>query len=124
MIRETTARFADEKIAPLADSADREDWFPRDELWTAMGELGLHGITVEGQWGGLGLGYLEHVLAVEQVSSASAPTGLSYDPHPTLCANQIRHWVNDEQQAKHHTQLISGTDFANQAIHQHAQPPK
>src|SRR3546814_470392 len=55
MIRETTARFADEKIAPLADSADREDWFPRDELWTAMGELGLHGITVEEQWGGLGL---------------------------------------------------------------------
>src|SRR3546814_14832277 len=53
MIRETTARFADEKIAPLADSADREDWFPRDELWTAMGELGLHGITVEEQWGGL-----------------------------------------------------------------------
>src|SRR5690606_31413433 len=60
MIRETTARFADEQIAPLAAKADAEDWFPRDELWTRMGELGLHGITVEEEFGGLGLGYLEH----------------------------------------------------------------
>jgi alkylation response protein AidB-like acyl-CoA dehydrogenase len=60
MIRETTARFADEQIAPLAAKADAEDWFPRDELWMQMGELGLHGITVEEEFGGLGLGYLEH----------------------------------------------------------------
>ena len=61
MIRDTTARFADEQIAPLAAKADAEDWFPRDELWTQMGDLGLHGITVEEEFGGLGLGYLEHV---------------------------------------------------------------
>src|SRR3546814_2121959 len=72
MIREAAGRFADEQIAPLAAQADRDDWFPRDELWTAMGALGLHGITVEADWGGLGLGYLEHVIAVEEVSRASA----------------------------------------------------
>ncbi len=59
MIRDTVARFADEQIAPLAEKVDREDWFPREELWTAMGELGLHGITVKEEDGGLGLGYLE-----------------------------------------------------------------
>ncbi|WP_347340734.1 acyl-CoA dehydrogenase family protein [Sphingomonas sp. CROZ-RG-20F-R02-07] len=71
-------RFARERIAPLASRIDAEDWFPRDELWTAMGELGLHGITVEEEQGGLGLGYLEHVVAVEEVSRASASIGLSY----------------------------------------------
>ena len=76
MIRETVGRFADEQIAPLAEKTDRDDWFPR-ELWPAMGELGLHGITVEEEWGGLGLGYLEHVIAVEEVSRASASVGLS-----------------------------------------------
>ena len=71
MIRETTARFADEQVAPLAEKADREDWFPQ-ELWPKMGELGLHGITVGEEDGGLGLGYLEHVIAVEEISRASA----------------------------------------------------
>src|SRR3546814_9579325 len=61
MIRETTARFADEKIAPLVDSADREDWFPRDELWTALGAPGLHGITVSEHWGGPEIGYLDQI---------------------------------------------------------------
>ena len=75
MIREATARFADEQIAPLAEKIDREDWFPRDELWKQMGELGLHGITVSQEDGGLGLGYLEHVVAVEEVSRASASLG-------------------------------------------------
>src|SRR3546814_7956859 len=81
MIRDTTARFADEQIAPLAAKADAQDWFPRDELWTRMGALGLHGITVEEEYGGLGLGYLEHVIAVEEVSRASAAIGLSYGAH-------------------------------------------
>jgi isovaleryl-CoA dehydrogenase len=86
MIRESVARFADEQIAPLAARVDAEDWFPR-ELWPAMGELGLHGITVEEQWGGTGLGYLEHVIAVEEVSRASASVGLSYGAHSNLCVN-------------------------------------
>jgi len=116
MIRETTARFADEKIAPLADKADREDWFPRDELWTAMGELGLHGITVEEQWGGLGLGYLEHVIAVEEVSRASGAIGLSYGAHSNLCVNQIRRWGNDEQKAKYLPKLISGEHVGSLAM--------
>ncbi|WP_283419414.1 isovaleryl-CoA dehydrogenase [Sphingopyxis sp. Geo48] len=108
MIRDTTARFADEQIAPLAAKADAEDWFPRDELWTQMGALGLHGITVEEEYGGLGLGYLEHVIAVEEVSRASAAIGLSYGAHSNLCVNQIRRWGNAEQKAKYLPKLISG----------------
>src|SRR6187549_3597740 len=96
MIRDTVARFADERIAPLAEGIDREDRFPR-ELWTEMGELGLHGVTVAEQFGGLGLGYLEHVLAVEEVSRASASVGLSYGAHSNLCINQIHRWGTDEQ---------------------------
>ena len=79
-IRDTTRRFAEEKIMPLADKVDREDWFPRD-LWPQMGELGLHGITVDEEDGGLGLGYLEHAIAVEEISRASASIGLSYGAH-------------------------------------------
>ncbi|QSB45724.1 isovaleryl-CoA dehydrogenase [Tsuneonella flava] len=115
MIRETTARFADEQIAPLAERADREDWFPRD-LWPAMGELGLHGLTVEPEWGGLGLGYLEHVIAVEEVSRASASVGLSYGAHSNLCVNQIRRWGNEEQKAKYLPKLISGEHVGSLAM--------
>ena len=96
MIREATARFADEQIAPLAEKIDREDWFPRDELWKQMGELGLHGITVSQEDGGLGLGYLEHVVAVEEVSRASASLGLSYAAQPNLCLTQLRRWGTQE----------------------------
>lgn len=116
MIRETTARFADEQIAPLAARADAEDWFPRDELWTAMGALGLHGITVEEEFGGLGLGYLEHVIAVEEVSRASAAIGLSYGAHSNLCVNQIRRWGNAEQKAKYLPKLISGEHVGSLAM--------
>ena len=116
MIRETTARFADEKIAPLAARIDAEDWFPRDELWPAMGELGLHGITVDEELGGLGLGYLEHVVAVEEVSRASASIGLSYGAHSNLCVNQIRRWGNPEQQAKYLPKLISGEHVGSLAM--------
>ena len=107
MIRDSVARFADERIAPLAARVDREDWFPR-ELWPEMGALGLHGITVEERWGGLGLGYLEHVIALEEVSRASASVGLSYGAHSNLCVNQIRRWGTDAQKARYLPQLISG----------------
>jgi len=116
MIRETTARFADERIAPLAGKVDAEDWFPREELWPAMGELGLHGITVEEGWGGVGLGYLEHVIAVEEVSRASASIGLSYGAHSNLCVNQIRRWGTDEQKTKYLPKLISGEHVGSLAM--------
>ncbi|WP_342354796.1 isovaleryl-CoA dehydrogenase [Sphingomonas sp. CFBP 13714] len=115
MIRETTQRFAKEKIAPLAAKIDAEDWFPR-ELWPAMGELGLHGITVEEEYGGLGLGYLEHVVAVEEVSRASASIGLSYGAHSNLCVNQIRRWGNAEQKAKYLPKLVSGEHVGSLAM--------
>ncbi len=107
MIRETVARFADEQIAPLAEAIDREDRFP-EPLWQAMGELGLHGITVPEADGGLGLGYLEHVVAIEEVSRASASVGLSYGAHSNLCVNQIARWGTTEQKAKYLPGLISG----------------
>jgi isovaleryl-CoA dehydrogenase len=115
MIREATARFADRQIAPLAARIDAEDWFPR-ELWPAMGELGLHGITVEEEWGGLGLGYLEHVIAVEEVSRASASVGLSYGAHSNLCVNQIRRWGSPEQKMKYLPKLISGEHVGSLAM--------
>ncbi|MCH2487454.1 MAG: acyl-CoA dehydrogenase family protein [Erythrobacter sp.] len=116
MIRDTVARFADEQIAPLAERVDREDWFPRDDLWQAMGELGLHGITVSEEDGGLGLGYLEHVIAVEEVSRASASVGLSYGAHSNLCINQIARWGNEEQKAKYLPKLISGEHVGSLAM--------
>ncbi len=116
MIRETVARFADEQIAPLAEKIDREDHFPRDELWRQMGALGLHGLTVDEADGGLGLGYLEHVIAVEEVSRASASLGLSYGAHSNLCVNQIRRWGNDAQKAKYLAPLISGEHVGSLAM--------
>ncbi|WP_242914380.1 isovaleryl-CoA dehydrogenase [Brevundimonas pishanensis] len=115
MIRESAARFADEQIAPLAAKVDAEDWFPRD-LWPAMGELGLHGITVEEEWGGLGLGYLDHVIAVEEVSRASASVGLSYGAHSNLCVNQIRRWGTQEQKDKYLPKLVSGEHVGSLAM--------
>jgi len=107
MIRDATARFAADRIAPLAARIDAEDWFPR-ELWPAMGELGLHGITVPQEDGGLGLGYLEHVVAQEEVARASASIGLSYGAHSNLCVNQISRWASPEQKARYLPKLISG----------------
>lgn len=115
MIRETTSRFAADKIEPISAKIDAEDWFP-EELWPQMGELGLHGITVEEEWGGLGLGYLEHCVAVEEVSRASASVGLSYGAHSNLCVNQIRRWGNDEQKAKYLPKLISGEHVGSLAM--------
>jgi isovaleryl-CoA dehydrogenase len=106
-IRETTQRFAREQIAPIAAEIDETDEFPI-ALWPQMGELGLHGITVEEEDGGLGLGYLEHVVAQEEVARASASVGLSYGAHSNLCVNQIRRWANEEQKRKYLPKLISG----------------
>jgi isovaleryl-CoA dehydrogenase len=106
-IRETTARFAADKIAPLAAKIDAENTFPR-ALWPQMGELGLHGVTVEEAYGGLGLGYLEHVVAMEEVSRASASIGLSYGAHSNLCVNQIRRWGTDAQKDRYLPKLVSG----------------
>ena len=116
MIRDSVARFADEQIAPLAEKIDREDYFPRAELWEQMGELGLHSITVSEEDGGLGLGYLEHVIAVEEVSRASASLGLSYGAHSNLCVNQIRRWGNAEQKAKYLAPLVSGEHVGSLAM--------
>ncbi|MEO1044494.1 MAG: acyl-CoA dehydrogenase family protein [Pseudomonadota bacterium] len=115
-IRDTTRRFATDKIAPLAAKIDAEDWFPREELWAQMGELGLHGITVAEEDGGLGLGYLEHVVAVEEVSRASASIGLSYGAHSNLCINQIARWGNAEQKAKYLPGLVSGEHVGSLAM--------
>ncbi|MCJ1959690.1 isovaleryl-CoA dehydrogenase [Novosphingobium mangrovi (ex Hu et al. 2023)] len=115
MIRESVARFASERIAPMAAEIDREDRFPR-ELWPEMGALGLHGITVEEEWGGIGLGYLEHVVAVEEVSRASASVGLSYGAHSNLCVNQIRRWGSDAQKEKYLAPLISGEHVGSLAM--------
>ena len=106
-IRETTQRFASDKIAPVAAEIDEKDEFPKD-LWPQMGELGLHGITVEEEYGGLGLGYLEHVIAQEEIARASASVGLSYGAHSNLCVNQIRRWGNEEQKKRYLPRLISG----------------
>ncbi|MDD3836619.1 MAG: isovaleryl-CoA dehydrogenase [Phenylobacterium sp.] len=106
-LRETTARFAADEIAPLAAQIDRDNVFPR-ELWPKMGALGLHGITVEEEYGGAGLGYLEHVVAMEEVSRASASVGLSYGAHSNLCVNQIRRWGSEEQKRRYLPKLISG----------------
>ena len=107
MVRETARRFAAEKVAPLAAAIDAEDRFPR-ELWQLMGGLGLHGITVEEEWGGLGLGYIHHVVAQEEIARASASVGLSYGAHSNLCINQIRRWASPEQKEKYLPRLISG----------------
>ena len=115
MIRDTTERFAAERIAPLAARIDAEDWFPR-ALWPEMGALGLHGITVGEEDGGLGLGYLEHVIACEEVSRASASVGLSYGAHSNLCVNQIRRWANPEQKARYLPKLISGEHVGSLAM--------
>jgi isovaleryl-CoA dehydrogenase len=107
MLRDTVASFASDRIAPLAERIDREDWFPR-ELWPEMGALGLHGITVSEEEGGSGLGYLEHCVAMEEVSRASGSIGLSYGAHSNLCVNQIFRWGDAEQKARYLPKLISG----------------
>jgi isovaleryl-CoA dehydrogenase len=114
-IRETTHRFATNRIAPLAARIDEEDWFPV-EIWPEMGALGLHGITVPEDHGGLGLGYLEHVIACEEISRASASVGLSYGAHSNLCINQISRWGSTEQKQRYLPALISGAHVGSLAM--------
>ncbi|RYE82538.1 MAG: isovaleryl-CoA dehydrogenase [Hyphomicrobiales bacterium] len=106
-IRDTVHAFAQEKIAPRAEEIDKTNQFPRD-LWPEMGALGLHGITVPEEYGGAGLGYLEHCVAIEEVSRASASVGLSYGAHSNLCVNQIARNGNEAQKRKYLPRLISG----------------
>ncbi len=106
-IRDLVARFAADRIAPLAAEIDASNNFPR-QLWPQLGELGLLGVTVEEDYGGAGLGYLEHVVAMEEVSRASAAIGLSYGAHSNLCVNQIRRWGSEDQKRRYLPKLISG----------------
>jgi len=106
-LRETVQAFTQDKIAPIAEEIDRTNVFPR-QLWPQMGALGLHGITVEEEWGGSGLGYLEHVVAMEEISRGSASVGLSYGAHSNLCVNQIRRNGQPEQKRRYLPKLISG----------------
>src|SRR6186997_2525774 len=106
-IRETVHAFSQNEIAPRAAEIDRSNQFPRD-LWPKIGALGLHGITVEEEYGGAGLGYLAHCVAMEEVSRASASVGLSYGAHSNLCVNQIRRNGSEAQKRKYLPRLVSG----------------
>ena len=107
MLRESVASFAASKIAPLAFEIDQKNEFPRS-LWKQMGDFGLLGITVEEEYGGAGMGYLEHLVAVEELSRASGAVGLSYGAHSNLCVNQIRRNGNEQQKRQYLPKLISG----------------
>ncbi|MEE9587750.1 MAG: isovaleryl-CoA dehydrogenase [Hyphomicrobiaceae bacterium] len=107
MLRDSVRAFTADEILPIAAEIDRTDEFPR-QLWPKMGALGLHGITVEEEYGGSGLGYLEHVVAMEEVSRGSAAIGLSYGAHSNLCINQIRRNASDELKRRYLPKLISG----------------
>src|ERR1700754_565460 len=114
-IRETVHDFSSNEIAPRAAEIDRSNQFPRD-LWPKIGALGLHGITVEEEYGGAGLGYLEHCLAVEGMLRASAAVGLSYGAHSNLCVNQIRRNGSEAQKRKYLPKLVSGEHVGSLAM--------
>ncbi len=114
-LRDMVRRFAAEQIAPNAAEIDRSNEFP-NHLWREMGELGLLGLTVEEDYGGAGLGYLAHCVALEEISRASASVGLSYGAHSNLCVNQIRRNGTAEQKAKYLPRLVSGEDVGSLAM--------
>ena len=114
-LRDSVRSFTADEIAPIAAEIDRTDEFPR-QLWPKMGALGLHGITVEEEFGGSGLGYLEHCIAVEEVSRGSAAIGLSYGAHSNLCVNQLRRNGTEAQKKKYLPKLISGEHVGGLAM--------
>jgi len=114
-IRETVQRFTADEVAPIANELDKTDRFPR-ELWPRMGALGLLGITVEEEYGGSGLGYLEQAIAVEEISRGSAAVGLSYGAHSNLCVNQIRRNGSDDIKKRYLPKLISGEHVGSLAM--------
>ncbi len=107
MLRESVAAFTADHIAPRAEEIDRTNIFPRD-LWPRLGALGLHGVTVAETYGGSAMGYLAHVIAMEEISRGSASVGLSYGAHSNLCVNQIHRWGTEEQKQKYLPKLVSG----------------
>ena len=107
LLRQTVQDFASDRIAPRAADIDSKNQFPRD-LWPELGEMGLLGITAQAEYGGAELGYLAHVVAMEEISRASASVGLSYGAHSNLCVNQLTRWGTDEQKQKYLPKLISG----------------
>ncbi len=115
MIRDTVRAFTADRITPRAADIDRTNEFPRD-LWPELGELGLLGITVEEEYGGTGLGYLEHVVAMEEISRGYASVGLSYGAHSNLCVNQLRRWGTDAQKRKYLPKLMSGEHVGSLAM--------
>ncbi len=107
MLRDSVAALTRDHITPRAEEIDRSNTFPRD-LWPRFGALGLLGLTVEEEYGGAGMGYLEHVIAMEEISRGSASVGLSYGAHSNLCVNQLRRWGTDEQKRRYLPKLLSG----------------
>ena len=115
MMRNSLRSFVDDKILPRADEIDRTDTFPRD-LWEPLGKLGLHGLTVSEEYGGVAMGYTAQAIAVEEISRASASVGLSFGAHSNLCINQIFRWGNDAQKQKYLPKLVSGAHLGALAM--------
>ena len=114
-LRDTVRKFAKEEIAPKSDEIDKTNDFPM-ELWKLMGDLGLHGITISEEFGGVDMGYLAHCVAVEEISRANAAVGMSYGAHSNLCLNQIYRWGNSDQKKKYIPKLISGENIGSLAM--------